>query len=178
MLRRRGVALRRIGAVSAVAAVTLAMAAQPAAADTALPIISENNDNQCLAIGGGLTTRGAQAIQWTCEYQSGHNQEQLWTFASHDGVTNEIRNVKTGKCLAIGLASTVRGKPVIQWDCEDSVQDPHPEQKWDISAWSNGNLKIQNHNSHLCLAIANGSQSPGAGAIQWDCTGGPEQQWG
>jgi hypothetical protein len=87
----------------------------------------------------------------------------------------QIKNLKSGMCLAVGGGSTAPGAHVIQWPCEDDPR-AHLSQLWEVTAGL-GWTQIENWNSRQCLAIGGGSMQAGAGAIQWPCGSGLEQRW-
>jgi hypothetical protein len=85
-----------------------------------------------------------------------------------------VENANSGKCLAIGGASTTSGAQAIQWTCESG----HAEQQWVITSVGTFTYTLKNANSGKCLAIGGASTANGAAAIQWPCESGhAEQQW-
>ncbi|WP_344872968.1 RICIN domain-containing protein [Nonomuraea antimicrobica] len=82
----------------------------------------------------------------------------------------QIRNLKSGKCLAIDGAGTANAAPAVQRTCGSG-----PEQRW---SWSGADgRQLKNTHSGKCLAIGGGNTAKGAQAIQWPCGSGSEQQW-
>ncbi|UUU33794.1 RICIN domain-containing protein [Streptomyces sp. CA-210063] len=77
---------------------------------------------QCLAIGGGSTANGAEAIQWPCN--SGAD-EQEWVYDS----THRLRNNKSDLCLAIPSASGANSVAAVQWTCRSVTTNR--EQQWE-----------------------------------------------
>ncbi|WP_329092884.1 MULTISPECIES: RICIN domain-containing protein [unclassified Streptosporangium] len=82
----------------------------------------------------------------------------------------QIRNIKSGKCVAIDGASTADAARAVQQTCGSG-----PEQRW---TWHGTTVRqLKNTRSGKCLAIRNGSITNGAQAIQMTCGSGTEQQW-
>jgi hypothetical protein len=85
-----------------------------------------------------------------------------------------VENANSGKCLAIGGASTTSGAQAIQWPCESG----HAEQQWAFASVGTATYTLKNAHSGKCLAIGGASTANGAAAIQWPCEAGhAEQQW-
>jgi hypothetical protein len=151
---------------------TLAVAS-PANAALAGPYHVSNHDTfQCLAIPDGSLANGAPAIQWSC---LGGDDDKVWAFdfwGWHDNAeVYRVRNIKSGKCLAIGDSDTSNGAKAIQFTCGSGA-----EQRWKYDSQK----RLRNMNSGRCLAIPNGSTVLGTRAIQWTCQAGstnPEQVW-
>jgi hypothetical protein len=81
-----------------------------------------------LAISGGRIDNGAPAILW--DYHM-NNAEQQWVL--HYVLRNTVpplvtlKNVGSGRCLAIGSGSTADNAAAIQWNCNGGL-----EQMWNI----------------------------------------------
>ncbi|WJV46606.1 RICIN domain-containing protein [Streptomyces flavofungini] len=80
-------------------------------------LVRNRNSSKCLAIPGGTSVNGTQAIQWTCNGGS----SQIWI---HDS-RNRLRNLASDRCLAIPNASAANGTKAIQWTCATSL-----DQRW------------------------------------------------
>ena len=72
-------------------------------------------------IGQASHTKGAKAIQWTCEDS---HPEQEWFYDSAGRLWNKESNL----CLSIPEASLLNSVTAIQWTCEDPAT--HHEQLW------------------------------------------------
>ncbi|WP_203974942.1 RICIN domain-containing protein [Planotetraspora silvatica] len=82
-----------------------------------------------------------------------------------------IRNVKSGKCLAIDGGSTASAAQAVQRTCTSGGT----EQRW--TWYGTTGRQLKNTRSGQCLAIGGGNTANGAQAIQWPCGTGNEQQW-
>ncbi|MFD9444676.1 RICIN domain-containing protein [Streptomyces sp. NPDC060006] len=95
--------------------------------------------------------------------------------AGEDQPMLNIVNQHSGKCLAVPADSTANGKVLIQWECNDNL-----DQEW-YAEWipgGDGNrYRIRNYRSGKCLAIGGSSTALGANAIQWTCSGNDDQKW-
>jgi hypothetical protein len=124
----------------------------------------------CLS-NGGVQDNGAHIVQTACDDAN----DAEWHLNPLAGGYTEIRNDRTGLCLAIGGGSKANGAHAIQWTCGGVS---HLEQAWQVGTGT-GPVEIRNVNSGQCLAIGGGSKEDGAHALQWPC-GGPthlEQAW-
>ncbi|MFC9800976.1 RICIN domain-containing protein [Streptomyces bacillaris] len=88
--------------------------------------------------------------------------------AGGNGDRVRVRNLNSGKCLAIGGSSTANGANAIQWTCSTNT-----DQVWIYDSA----FRLRNLNSDRCLAIPNSSTTSGTKAIQWTCNTSPDQQW-
>lgn len=69
-----------------------------------------------LAIPGGSTAAGVQAIQWNFEAAPTHNYEQQWEIEPYGGTGNfQLKNRKSDKCLAV--KDTTQGTAIVQQAC-------------------------------------------------------------
>jgi hypothetical protein len=69
-----------------------------------------------LAIGGGSSTDGAQAIQWNFEAAPTHNFEQQWLRVPYRGTNYfQLMNRNSGKCLHVD--DPAQGTAVVQRSC-------------------------------------------------------------
>ena len=115
--------LTRFGAVLALLlASTLALAAQPAAADP-LPgpvklLVAYNN--KCLEADlNNINTNGDAAQLWSCWNDPGNQQWRLMQtdgLYGHSGIY-KIVNKESGKCLESNLNYSGNGTPVQLWQC-------------------------------------------------------------
>jgi hypothetical protein len=126
--------------------------------------------NLCLS-NDGIRDNGAHILQTTCNRAN----DAEWHLKPLAGGYTQIRNDRSGLCLAIGSGSKDNAAHALQWTCREATLD----QSWEIVAGTGGVAEIRNANSGLCLAIGGGSKEVGAHALQWPC-GGPthlEQAW-
>ena len=121
---------------------------------------------KALAIGGGATSDGVQAIQWSWDGTS----PEKWQLVN-DGSYKRIINCKTGKALAVSQASTADGAAVLQWNDKGTN-----EFQWSL-VQSGSYYKIVNRNSGKLLDVYQGSTSDGGTIVQWTDNGGTNQLW-
>jgi hypothetical protein len=160
------------GAAVAAMVTTAAMGATPAQASSSFSWVNKKS-GQCMGVSGGSTANGAAVIQFTCN----GNSDQFWYYGNSrtgaDGSTYwEIRNVKSGRCLAAGNnGSAANGTPFVLWDCNGA-----PDQFFRFEA--NGNFWwIYDMRSDKCVSVLNGSTQRSTPVVQWDCNGNDDQLW-
>ncbi|TDO56631.1 ricin-type beta-trefoil lectin protein [Kribbella sp. VKM Ac-2571] len=88
--------------------------------------IVNSASHRCAGISGGGQSNGAPAVIWDCNEDAWAN---YW-FVRLDWIENgvpvyRLKNVWSGKCLAIPGGNTQNGTQAIQWDC---INDP--DQQW------------------------------------------------
>ncbi|WP_018681815.1 RICIN domain-containing protein [Actinokineospora enzanensis] len=82
-------------------------------------IINEHN-NQCLSIWGGGVNDGDAAFVYDCQGTT----DQMYTLIPATlpiyAGSYQLRNVHSGKCVAVGGGRTNKGAWVIQWGCAEN----------------------------------------------------------
>ena len=161
MSSRKHLTLTLVAGAFALIAVS-ARAAQPA-----YRIVSVAT-GKCLALSSSSSGNGVNIHQWQC---SGvHNEANLlWTLhpASPVGFT-QIRNVGTGKCIALKSSSNANGVNIHQWQCQN-VHEPD-NLLWNISSANNaGDAKLRSKQSGKCVALKQHSGNNGVNIHQWQC---------
>lgn len=117
-----------------------------------------------------LSGNGALAVQAACS--DANNGE--WQLHATVGGYTQLRNDRSGQCLAIGSGSTQDGAKALQWPCRDTNAD----QQWYVDVDAGGLTRLRNRNSDKCLAIAGKSKDAGAELLQSPCRNGDkDQQW-
>ena len=129
--------------------------------------IINRNSGKLLDVYEGLTTDGADVIQW---FDNGGSNQRWVITSTSNGYT--IKCVKSGKLLDVYEASTANGTKVIQW-----FDNGGSNQRWDIVDLGNGYYKIINRNSGKALDVSENRTDNGASVIQWTYHGGYNQQW-
>ncbi|MFH8385152.1 RICIN domain-containing protein [Kitasatospora sp. NPDC018058] len=96
-----------------------------------------------------------------------------------------VQNANSGKCLAVGAASTNNGASVIQWDCVSGAS----EQYWSFmtlpSKIVNGIEYFHIINQHstaangtpMCLAVPGGTTAWNTQLMQWPCGDWNDHWW-
>jgi hypothetical protein len=82
-----------------------------------------------------------------------------------DGITSQIVNGHSGKCIDRSGGGTANGTHVQQWSCHDT-----PAMHW---ALAGGALR----SGGKCLDLFGGGSANGTKAQLWDCGGWPSQEW-
>lgn len=88
-----------------------------------------------------------------------------------DGVF-EIRNINSGKCVAVEGASTSSGANVVQLTCSGGAS-----QKWQFTRLSGGSYRIQAVHSGRCLNVNGNKSSNGQEIEQLSCADSGSQRW-
>lgn len=85
-----------------------------------------------------------------------------------------LKNRYSGLCAGVG-SQTRNGAPVIQWGCNDSL-----DEIWDLipTTDNNGQLAffLKNEFSRKCMGVGS-SLANGAGAIQYTCNDAVDEKW-
>ncbi|MGW0950251.1 RICIN domain-containing protein [Streptomyces sp. NPDC002623] len=76
----------------------------------------------------------------------------------------ELRNDKTGKCLAIPDGDDSNGVAAVQWTCNDNK-----DQRWELRNKGDGKIWLVNQETGKCLAAAN---DDGITTYQYYCENG------
>ena len=146
--------------------------AQTPAIPTGIVELAAAHSNLCLAVSGDSSGNGVTLQQSACG-----SPYAKWTFEPESDGTVLLRNVGSLKCLDRTWA-TENGVRLTQWDCHVGVQNDHSENNQRLRLeTSSGNLRLRNPVSNRCIDVMWGDRSVGARVIQWDCHGGPNQQW-
>ncbi|MET9957243.1 RICIN domain-containing protein [Streptomyces sp. NPDC006339] len=84
--------------------------------------IKNENSGQCLAISGSSVYDGAKVVQWPCDGSQSQKWEIIPTHDTHGDAQYRLKNINSGKCLAIRAGSTDRGADAIQWECNGGAE--------------------------------------------------------
>ncbi|TDO56633.1 ricin-type beta-trefoil lectin protein [Kribbella sp. VKM Ac-2571] len=99
----------------------------PGEADDRYLIVNDWS-GKCAGISGGAMYNGAPAIQWDCNHDAWANYWFVRSETNAAGLTvYRLKNVWSGKCLAIAGGNPTVGAQAIQWDC---ISDP--DQQWHL----------------------------------------------
>lgn len=84
-----------------------------------------------------------------------------------------IQQVETGRCLDV-FQPLQEGSQIVTAPCTRSRS-----QQWFLQEWTNGDRRIQNARSNLCLNVVNASQQSGhlGRVIQFRCGTHLNEQW-
>ncbi|MFI5494255.1 RICIN domain-containing protein [Actinoplanes sp. NPDC051859] len=115
------------------------------------------------------TGKGSHAVQAAC---SNANSAEWQIHATTDGYA-QVRNDRSGQCLAIGDSSTADGWHALQWPCADTNND----QQWRVDVAANGLTQLRNRNSGKCLTIDGGVKTAGAHLVQQPCNSAKTDQF-
>ncbi|RZU51414.1 ricin-type beta-trefoil lectin protein [Krasilnikovia cinnamomea] len=119
---------------------------------------------------GAVTANGAHAVQQACDDAN----DAEWQLRATTGGYVEIRNDRSGQCLAIGGGSKDDGAHALQWRCQEN----HGEQQWYVDLDARGLTLLRNRTSDKCLAIVGASKEPGAHLAQFSCdASATDQSW-
>jgi hypothetical protein len=78
----------------------------------------------------------------------------------------------SGKCLEVAGASVEDGANVVQWTCDESLN-----QQWSFLYLDNNRYLMSARHSLKCLEVAGASVEDGANVVQGNCDGSANQQW-
>ncbi|WP_433788746.1 ricin-type beta-trefoil lectin domain protein [Actinoplanes sp. CA-252034] len=120
----------------------------------------------CMSNGVSLAD-GAHAVQAACSDLN----DMEWTLRTRKDDLVEVRNDRSGQCLAIEGGVTTAGTHLLQWPCRDNV-----DQYWRVEATTQGTVVLHNNHSRMCLAIQGGVKTD-AHLLQWNCNGNADQYW-
>jgi hypothetical protein len=126
---------------------------------------------KCVDIAHASNKNGARAIQFECRNQS----NQRWFFRPTAYQNEyEIVNERSGKCLEISEGSGAQGAPAQQWVCN---HNNHQRFRLISNGTSDGYAVyiFQVVHSSQCLDVKGGTTVNGAQIIQYECTGGTNQ---
>ncbi|MFJ7156297.1 RICIN domain-containing protein [Streptomyces sp. NPDC101118] len=88
-----------------------------------------------------------------------------------------IKNGNSGQCLAVPGGSTEAGKGLIQWGC-GNWNDHYWSFQYGFTSGGIAYYRLENLNSHQCLAVPGGSKTAGTQVIQWPCGTWNDHYWG
>ena len=81
------------------------------------------------------------------------------------GVWNDLKVVKTNKCLDVNGGSTADGATVLEATCSGGTR-----QRWQLRAVTGGLVELVNQNSNKCVRVSADSSTDGAQLVQWTCS--------
>jgi hypothetical protein len=157
--------LRFVGLASA-----LTLGATCASAEAAL-WLKLPFSGKCIDIAEGSIRNGAKAIQFDCRNQSNQRWFLRQTENQHE---YEIVNQHNGKCLEISEGSTAEKASAQQWDCNHKNHQRYRL----IENGSSGGYTVYIFrvvHSSQCLDVSGGSIGNGVQIVQFNCTGGTNQ---
>jgi hypothetical protein len=128
--------------------------------------VRSSHSTLCMSNGVSLAD-GAHAVQAACSDLN----DMEWTLRTRRDDLVEVRNDRSGKCLAIEGGVTTAGAHLLQWPCRDNA-----DQYWRVEATVQGTVVLHNNHSRLCLAIQGGVKTD-AHLLQWNCNGNADQYW-
>ncbi|GIE83502.1 hypothetical protein Aph02nite_94520 [Actinoplanes philippinensis] len=128
--------------------------------------VRSQHSSLCLSNGVSLAD-GAHAVQAACSDLN----DMEWTLRTRRNDLVEVRNDRSGQCLAIEGGVTTAGAHLLQWPCRDNA-----DQYWRVEATTKGTVVLHNNHSRMCLAIQGGVKTD-AHLLQWNCNGNPDQYW-
>jgi hypothetical protein len=132
-------------------------------------IIQNRYSSKCLEMPFSTPNQYAEVGQYTCHGEP----NQRWNFTPATGL---LQNVNSGLCLSIlGSFNFANGVVARQITCGVA---PNGEggiyQRWAL--WDDGSF--YNIHTGKCLDLLGFNVNDFAPVGQWDCWGGPNQQWG
>ncbi|WP_405456613.1 RICIN domain-containing protein [Streptomyces sp. NBC_00101] len=103
--------------------------------------------------------RGAHQLSTTC--------------TPPQGPANGVHRISAGtQAIDVPANSTAGGTRLTTWQWHGGQN-----QKWTVTADTDGTYTLKNVNSGLCADVGDNSTSSGAAIIQWPCSGAPNQRW-
>jgi hypothetical protein len=151
---------------TATTATTTAAVTAEAAADPVYARLYNQGTGKCLAVPGPDTdVEGAELIQWTCST----SETQYWALLPVTG-GYQVKNLASGRCLAIASSSKVQGAISVQSTCDGGDGG---EQVWAHDSID----RLTNANSKFCLAVLSTETANGVKPAQWTCGTNKDQQW-
>lgn len=108
---------------------------------------------------GCVPDRGAHQLSTACDSAP----------APADGV---YRIAAGAQAIDVPAHSTVAGTQLVGWSWNGGNN-----QKWAVTANSDGTHALKNVTSGLCADVDANSTQPGAAIIQWPCSGSANQRW-
>ncbi|WP_411147100.1 RICIN domain-containing protein [Streptomyces sp. A30] len=144
-------------------AATAAVTAE-AAADPVYARLYNQGTGKCLAVPGPYTdVEGAELIQWTCST----SETQYWALIPVTG-GYQVKNLASGRCLAVADSSKVQGAISVQSTCDGGGGQ----------VWAHDSIdRLTNANSKFCLAVLGTETANGVKPAQWTCGTNKDQQW-
>jgi len=133
---------------------------------------------KCLDVTGASQAPGARIIQFGCH--GGDNQR--WFFRNSPDRTSQIVSARSRMCMDVEGASTGNGAAIIQFRCKKPNTSGASNQKFRVvnvpgSVADDPRVFLKNVHSGKCLDVDGASPFDGAGLIQFQCLGQPNQQF-
>ena len=132
-------------------------------------MLTNAKTGKCLTIAGGtLSDNGVPAVQYDCD----DDPSRRWRLSDAGGNSYRIKNVKTGKCLAVEGDSDQNNVRTIQFDCDDQAS-----RVWRLTEIS-GTYQIRNVRTDKCATIAGGvSSDNNVESVQYICDNDVSRRW-
>ncbi|MFF9041768.1 RICIN domain-containing protein [Streptomyces sp. NPDC014892] len=145
---------------------TTAAVTAEAAADPVYARLYNQGTGKCLAVPGPNTdVEGAELIQWTCST----SETQYWALIPVTG-GYQVKNLASGRCLAVASNSKVQGAISVQSTCDGGGGG--------VQVWAHDSIdRLTNANSKFCLAVLSTETANGVKPAQWTCGTNKDQQW-
>ncbi|HUP92977.1 MAG TPA: RICIN domain-containing protein [Solimonas sp.] len=120
-----------------------------------------SNSGMCLSAEGNLLQRSCAGGQF----------DRQFDIVAAGGGWNDIKVVKTNKCLDVSGGSTAEGASVIEYACQGSTN-----QRWKVQA-AGAYVELVNQKSSKCLRVSGDSSADGAQMVQWTCSALASQRY-
>ena len=148
---------------------TTAAVTAEAAADPVYARLYNQGTGKCLAVPGPNTdVEGAELIQWTCST----SETQYWALIPVTG-GYQVKNLASGRCLAVASNSKVQGAISVQSTCDGGNGGGGG-----VQVWAHDSIdRLTNANSKFCLAVLGTETANGVKPAQWTCGTNKDQQW-
>lgn len=130
-------------------------------------LIPSYNTVECVETINAATWNGAGADLWPCTQSADPN----WNLVKISASVYEIRQAKSGNCLAAQGNNLNNGTPLVLWTCQGQVGTRFTP----VQVGSNWTFKSID-NANKCIDVNNWGGNSAAVQI-WDCTGGTNQQF-
>lgn len=145
-----------------------------AVADEIRPV----HTDKCLDVTNASQAAGARIIQFVC--RQGGNQR--WFVDKAKDGTAQIKSLHSGMCMDVDAGALGNNASIIQFPCKKAGTKAARNQTFRIkvvagSPKDDQRVTIVNVLSNRCLDIDGASPFDGAGLIQFQCLGQPNQQF-
>ncbi len=129
--------------------------------------------NKWLDLDHAYPADGTRIQLWT-----GNGSDAQWWYRNPAGDGwFTLTNRATGKCVDVEGPSRANGANVHEWTCyrtDSQLWRWEPKNRI-VNGWPV--FQVRNKLSGRCLDISNNGTADGTRIIQWDCHGGPNQEW-
>ncbi len=128
------------------------------------------HSGKCMGVKDALMADGTPVIQWDCWEGA---TEQKWSFVSAGNGQFTMVNGNSGKCMHLAGDATSNSTVLEQQTCVTGKSS----QLFTLKDMGAGYAEIVSVASGRCIDVSGASTANGAPIIEYDCSGGGNQQW-